>query len=459
MNTNNLPGWLALALGCMRFVFTWVSNNASISLISLTSFLLLWGVFFLRIKLPVLIGLVLTVLGIILALCLYRSHINRVSLIVLLNLFYWLLIGVTVGGIHPADLLNLGFFDGDGKIFVAYLPLLFFTLMPVNMRYVHSALKSAMVIGGYAIGLFVIWWFYHPKFLSGGTADDFVGFHAMHNTAGLFFGVLATLFLIIGLEPRRWALVFLAGGLVFVVFGTASRQALVAFAVALLWYLVSNWRIRSLITGALIILITLVSLPIVAPQTFQRTKDVFTDEVVSSAILTAQRRQWMAGRERLYVGENHNLMVRMLYWTYAGRLFIDSPIFGIGFGRFNDMNTGFIGHRGLVYFATKGDRVISDLSAHNSYLHLLAELGVTGLTLLLLVWLMIFRSLGIARKRLVGAGLTHAYLFACQGLIVFVLVGALFDHGLGAPSLIIPVGIFVGSAYGLVRKARMLFEE
>ena len=97
--------------------------------------------------------------------------------------------------------------------------------------------------------------------------------------------------------------------------------------------------------------------------------------------------------------------------------------------------------------------------SYNSYLHLLAELGVTGLTLLLLVWLMIFRSLGIARKRLVGPGLTHAYLFACQGLIVFVLVGALFDHGLGAPSLIIPVGIFVGSAYGLVRKARMLFEE
>ena len=146
----------------------------------------------------------------------------------------------------------------------------------------------------------------------------------------------------------------------------------------------------------MIILITLVSLPIVAPQTFQRTKDVFTEEVVSSAILTAQRRQWMPGRERLYVGENHNLMVRMLYWTYAGRLFIDSPIFGIGFGRFNDMNTGFIGHRGLVYFATEGDRVISDLSAHNSYLHLLAELGVTGLTLLLLVWFMIFRSLGIA---------------------------------------------------------------
>ena len=74
--------------------------------------------------------------------------------------------------------------------------------------------------------------------------------------------------------------------------------------------------------------------------------------------------------------------------------------------------------------------------------------------LLLLVWLAIFRVLGEARKRLVVPDLVRAYLFACQGLIVFVLVGALFGHGLGAPSVVIPVATFIGLAFGFVRGAQ-----
>lgn len=447
-------GW-KVALQRIVCVVRWTPSNASISLIGLTSFFVLWGVFFLRLQVPILIGIAFTALGITLAF-LRRTHINQVSLLIVLNLAYWLAMGITVGGIHPLDLLKFGYYDGDGKVFVAYLPLLFFTLVSVSVRHVQGVLHTAMVVGGYAIGLFAVWWFLHPEFLSGGQHSDFVGFLTEHNTAGVFFGALAVLCLIIGLEARRWPIGLLSGGLVFVVFGTASRQALVALVVALLWYLVRSWRIRSVIVGALIILIAAVSLPVVAPRTFQRSREVFSPEVVSSAILTAQRVQWAPGKERVYVGNNKELMLRVLYWSYAGRLFLDSPVFGVGFGRFNDVNSEFMGPRGVVYFATKGDRVISDLAAHNSYLHLLAESGIVGLSLLLLVWLVIFRRLGEARKRLVVPDLIRAYLFACQGLIVFVLVGSLFDHGLGAPSVIIPVGTFVGLAVGFVRGARTL---
>ena len=157
MKAKNCSVGRKVALRSIYSAVGWAPGNTSISLIGLTSFFLLWGVFFLKIPVLVLTGIVLTALGITVALGRHSAHINRVALIVLLNLAYWFVLGITVGGIHPADFLKLGYFGGDGRIFVAYLPLLFFTLIPVSVRHVYGGLRTAIVMGTYAIGLFAIW--------------------------------------------------------------------------------------------------------------------------------------------------------------------------------------------------------------------------------------------------------------------------------------------------------------
>ena len=70
-----------------------------------------------------------------------------------------------------------------------------------------------------------------------------------------------------------------------------------------------------------------------------------------------------------------NVLTRYELWNKAWEYFKLSPFIGIGFGRFNDINFSFTGIKNLFYIAIDSMVVYHLLNAHNSYFHILSELG------------------------------------------------------------------------------------
>src|SRR5690606_2461173 len=70
-------------------------------------------------------------------------------------------------------------------------------------------------------------------------------------------------------------------------------------------------------------------------------------------------------------------------WPLALHAFFQSPIFGIGFGAYDDLPWDFWGWRGVVAFNSPDWFWHSDAHAHHTYLHIMAEMGAVGLVLLM----------------------------------------------------------------------------
>ena len=79
-------------------------------------------------------------------------------------------------------------------------------------------------------------------------------------------------------------------------------------------------------------------------------------------------------------------------WSRAWGHFRRSPVVGIGFGRYNDLNPEFASI-GIGEVATKAQVYNDDRHAHNSYLHWLAEGGALGLAVMVAFWILVVRSL------------------------------------------------------------------
>ena len=72
----------------------------------------------------------------------------------------------------------------------------------------------------------------------------------------------------------------------------------------------------------------------------------------------------------LYIlkSDDSNILTRILYWDYALDLFLDSPLLGAGFGRYNDQNLFFNGVKHVVYLATDGLNKFEIFNAANIHI-------------------------------------------------------------------------------------------
>ena len=79
----------------------------------------------------------------------------------------------------------------------------------------------------------------------------------------------------------------------------------------------------------------------------------------------------------------------------------------------------------------------------------LAESGLIGLSLLLWLWIALYRRLRRAESDYAEERELAGFFKACEAMIIFALVSAIFGHALAAPSMGIPVltAIGVGLSY------------
>ena len=84
-------------------------------------------------------------------------------------------------------------------------------------------------------------------------------------------------------------------------------------------------------------------------------------------------------------------------WTVASRMVEDNPVLGVGANNFTNTSVHYLLQPGEI---ERSDFIVDEpKGAHNIYLHILAELGVVGLTLFLAILYLSLKSTVVATRR------------------------------------------------------------
>ncbi|HEX7909372.1 MAG TPA: O-antigen ligase family protein [Paraburkholderia sp.] len=327
----------------------------------------------------------------------------------------------------PGSFLEFDFYRRDGNFFISYAPIFAGCLYThrwdlnkvLRMFFVYAVLINLPPYAYYIIhnGLFSI--FAHAD-------DSFGSYFIARNAAGGFFAMLFCLGVACYLQRRSKLLLALLVVNALMLFSTYSRGSLLGTLVVLpyLYFGRKRWVLATLIATIL-----LGSIAMAIYHTDPRVDYMgypFTIENQNAKVANLDiRYEWL--------------------WPRALAYFQQSPVVGLGFGSFDD-------HIGSVtsYFNLLGvpsDMIIehSDSHAHNSYLNFLAELGVTGLALMLLFyWRLIeWSKHGAAAAALFGGGQNFAAFRFVEISSVCLLVMAATEHRLVSPSNVLILALVI----------------
>ena len=404
------------------------------------SVLLLWGAFTLRLPVLLALGYLACLVGIAERL-LVRFRVHPLGLLILANYAAWVISGMATGGLVWQDLISPAFYNNDGRAFLYYVPLLFFACATAQPRHLTAAARSAAAVGVAGSALMIPWAIAAPSWLSVGSKSWYGGLLTSHTGAGTFFGVLVAWLLVFGDASgiRRYRLAGLLCTLP--MFASGSRQALVSLLAVFLWYAIRRGRRGALLrmAGAAVALTGVLLLTV--PKLVQRTAVLASPETYGAIVDIAARANWEPSVGEPLGGVESNILSRIVLWKYAARRFTESPVLGIGFGRYNDQGVR-TQAAGVGRFAVEGDRLTNVYNAHNMYLHVLAENGLFGLLLLGSVWGLLWREMVLGGRH--KSSTTGPYFIAGQAALVFTAVSACFDNALASPSLGLPLFALVG---------------
>ncbi|APA87573.1 O-antigen ligase family protein [Paraburkholderia sprentiae WSM5005] len=327
----------------------------------------------------------------------------------------------------PHSFVDFEFYRRDGNFFVSYAPI--FAGCVYAHRWDLNKVMRALFIFAVAInlpmyayyiadnGLFSI--FAHP-------ADSFGSYFIARNAAGGFLAMLFCLGVACYLQKRSKLLIALLALNALMLFSTYSRGSLLGAAAVLpyLYFGRKRW-----ILGTLIAALLLASLAIAIYHTESNV-------------------DYMGYTFAIHANDAkvNNLNIRYEWlWPRALAYFEQSPLVGLGFGSFDDHIGSLTSYFHL--FAVPSDMVIehSDSHAHNSYLNILAELGVVGLTLILaFFWRLIeWSKQGAAYAALVEGGRQFAAFRFVEISSVCLLVMSATEHRLVTPSNVLILSLVI----------------
>jgi len=369
-----------------------------------------------------------------------QQHL-RIDILLLLICFY-LIFSYIISKQPITNIFTYGFLRNDGNFFFSYSPFFVFAIPFLDykkaLRIYFWFLFSVFVFFA-VIGLFEYLNGHH--FLTIRIDDIYVGpmliaLNNSHNATGSVLAVVsifAAAFFFKSNSKEKIAYGLIAvlcfGALVI----TKSRGSLIAFVIGVLYILlIGSGSFLKFLRNILILAV--VSAPLVfITGTFGRIMQIF----------------------KIY---DQSALTRLSLWDRAIYLFRQSPIIGIGFGRYNDVAWNFdrvqlSGSPGIIGIYTSSNYVFNDTNAHSSYFHFLAETGVIGLLFIVAFWLLCFTIIYKAYKRTRDAFSKKVYL-AVTGGIITLFVLALTENYMTAPTVMLCLSFATSLAIGLSGKER-----
>lgn len=350
----------------------------------------------------------------------YPSFITPLTLFTLMALISTLLY-------DPHSLIEFDFYRRDGNFFIAYAPI-FAGCLYMHRWDLNKVLRIFFIFAVVVnLPMYAIYIVHNgPLAILKHANDSFGGYFIARNAAGGFFAMLFCLGVACYLQRRERLILALLGVNMLMLIGTYSRGSLLG-VIAMLPYLYfgrKRWMLATMIAGILV-----VSFAIAIHN---------TDPSVD----------YMGYMYNIHDSDEKAANVSIRYewlWPRALKYFEQSPIVGMGFGAFDD-------HIGRVtsyfnVFGAASDVLVwhSDSHAHNSYLNILAELGVVGLALMLGFYfkLIEWSQQGAAASALIGGGRNFtAYRFV-ELSSVCLLAMAATEHRLVSPSNVLILSLVI----------------
>jgi O-antigen ligase len=328
-------------------------------------------------------------------------------------LLYFLFFVSSVALYDISSLANLDFYRRDGNTLVSFAPLLtlFLARDSQGLRWNSESIVKNFLFFAAAINIpLFAWWLYsqqnlHPEYLV--IEDDY--FHSLFfatNAAGGFFAVVLCFCAAAWLSGKSGAQKVLNFGLLalftVLLFATGSRGSLVgAVGAFVLFFIFKKYRhqfykVTSLGIAASLLLTSFSLLTLTPQQVAKLDEDLFYDTLRFDSDVSSKEANWL-------------LRVQVI-WPRALSLFLESPVVGIGVGGYDDrpveLDTLI---PGLLAINRPQTFLHTDAHAHNSFLHIMAESGLVGLVLFLVLLSNILKEVLTVNSKFLQNGLLLSF--------------------------------------------------
>lgn len=350
-----------------------------------------------------------------------KSKVNKVFFSLLLLLTYF---SINTICYYPSSFIEWEFYRRDGNVFVSYAPLLVLSLLQLDID-LRKIFQWFIYISTFINGLFLTIYFYTGNTILFAEEGIYHLLFEAHNAAGGFLMILASISLGKYLDSKKKTdlLIFIINfiGL----YETYSRGSLLAFIVAIFLYYIFKCGYEKSFIYVFILFQS-----IVYGWLYNNAADGFLNETLFTVDFI----------ESDFTERGGTIINRGFYlWPRAIYLFLQSPIFGTGFGSFNDLPYTFEGF--FIFFknvVSSGNIAYSDFHAHNTFLHVLGETGVVGLGLLIYFLSICNDFLKKIPDKMIFSGLYIAFWSS--------IFSAATEHRLFTPSQMSPFMILLGLA-------------
>ena len=356
-------------------------------------------------------------------------------------IYVYFILSYFVSGQPFSNLFSYQFLKYDGNFFFGYILFFIFSISFFNFK------KLAAYYFKFIFSVFTIFSLIGitEYFLSRGplmvyaeveTGKIYFALNFAHNATGSVYAVVCVSLLVFFLKekmtkPKILFLILLLINLAALLI-TKSRASYVGFfgaAIIVIWLHFKSIKKFSITIGALIAIAVPIS---------------FLTGVYGRVI-------------QIINFKGGTTIIRFYIWEKAWYLFSQSPIFGIGYGRFNDIfniNTGLFdigrlrGYPGIVSLYMKQNYYFDSAHAHSSYLQFLTETGIIGLGLLLIFWTLCIVKI-LKAYTSTKENFTSKVLLSSLASIFVLLILSFFENYLSATTVMISISVLVPIAIGL----------
>lgn len=360
---------------------------------------------------------------------------------ILLVIYIYFISSYFFSGQNFINFISYSFLKRDGNFFFCYILFFIFAVPVLNYKKLAKYYFAFIFPVFTLFSLFGITEYFFDKWSLMVKTESYTGrlFFALnnaHNATGSVYSIVCVFALVFFLKERKnnfklmYFLILLVNLLG--LFITKSRGSYLGFTLGAIFILWFYYRSVGKFFRAIGIL-TLISLPFVyLTGIYKRVLQIFDFSSTPTA-------------------------VRFELWDKAWYLFSQSPLFGIGFGRFNDIfsvdRNEFIfyrlkGYSGFITYYANQDFYHDASHAHNSYLQFLTETGIIGLILIMLFWILCFIKIFKAYLNSDDNFTGKVYLSSAASIVTLFSLSFLENY-LSATTIMIPISILTSLTIGL----------
>lgn len=322
---------------------------------------------------------------------------------------------------YPFSFIEFGFYRRDGNFLISYAPLLTLPLFNLKLN-LERVIRYFL---NFTVAIYVLVFLFYlgnNYYQSGFSFGLFGGLFYAQNAVGGFLSIVCALAFVFWYRYRsnKYLIILLFVFTLLVL--TYSRGSIIGFLMAVpAWYFAIRKKFKWILVLLLFpVLLTIGSLMVGYPY--------YQNVMVSENMAEFDFEEGIETK-------NANILIRLFYtFPRAYYSFTHSPILGTGVGSFDDRPYHFKEIIPYVSYNAQPEKIHTDNHAHHSYLHILAEQGIVGLTVFLVFWFYLFYYL----VQMPGNYLVRDFLLIAYFTITF---AAFTEHRITTPSMMLPFTI------------------